>query len=164
MSASCSPPDALERVSPAAWARLLANCRVPGRPSPAQVPPVTLAGSEPLMRTQYSGSFPFTPAGQEARLTVLLPGLTQFLRRAHRPVVFSCVLDRPSEPDFERRQRLKPDHRNAQQPESERPERLWSLRSPSSARLSYRAVVDITVLRTTKRTEGRLVILPPGGA
>src|ERR1700690_3615231 len=74
INASCSPPDALEMVSPGPYAPWLTNCNVPGRPSPAQVPPVTLAGSEPLIRTQYSGSFPFTPGGHAGRLMVLLPG------------------------------------------------------------------------------------------
>src|SRR5450631_2433967 len=74
MRASCSPPDALERVSPLACSFWLTNDRVPGRPSPAQVPPVILAASDPLIRIQYSGSFPFTPGGQAARLTILLPG------------------------------------------------------------------------------------------
>jgi hypothetical protein len=81
ITASCNPLDVLEIVQPAACAFAVANSSVPGCPSPAHVPPVTLTGSAsaalllpgPSIRSQYSGSRPLTPAGQDCKWTILLP-------------------------------------------------------------------------------------------
>ena len=83
ISASCNPLEALEMVDPAACDCAVLNRNVPGRPSPPQLPPVTLTGSAPAapglpIKTQYSGSFPFTPAGQAGRLTTLAPACVRF--------------------------------------------------------------------------------------
>src|SRR5205085_9704599 len=68
---------ALETLDPVGCAFTVLNSNEPGRPSPAQVPPATLTASDvpdPMMNIQYSGSFAFTPAGQESTLMRLLPG------------------------------------------------------------------------------------------
>src|SRR5580692_473271 len=78
IEASCRPLLALETLYPAACPALVVNFRVPGMPSPAQVPPVTFTASEappPSNQIQYSASEPFTPGGQDCSLIVCAPAV-----------------------------------------------------------------------------------------
>src|SRR5436190_13175968 len=45
ITASCNPPDALLTAYPVGCAFAVVNCKVPGRPLPVHVPPVTSAAS-----------------------------------------------------------------------------------------------------------------------